>query len=297
MTTLLPSRRAVVRSVLADLARVSLRSPRVPRHIRWLARLTGFANQRIRLQGFSVNIRGQRLFADSLDRILAALLWKYRLLGDLETRLMKQFVANGMVAVDIGANIGYYTLVLATSVGSDGTVYAFEPEPRNFNQLARFISVNGHRNIKAFQSAVSDRSGPGLLFLSEQNGGDHRIYDRSGLRESLEIDNVALDEVLAQLPRVDFIKMDIQGAEMRALLGMRELVGRSRGMKMICEFWPAALEMFGVEPGEFLSKLDELGFSVAYINEEECCVQRLDRAELLSMCEGGEYVSLWLERG
>ena len=83
-----------------------------------------------------------------------------------ETELFKKMVQDGMVVVDIGANIGYYTLIAAKLVGNKGIVYAFEPEPSNYELLCQNIAINGYTNVVPIEKAVSKTSGKTKLYVN-----------------------------------------------------------------------------------------------------------------------------------
>jgi FkbM family methyltransferase len=123
-----------------------------------------------------------------------------------------------MVAFDIGANAGYYTLALSRLVGDAGHVYAFEPVARSVNYLQRHIELNKLRNVTVAQLAIS--SGHGLLSFD-----DFRISkDNSYLVPSSSLDEF----ISAGYPRPDFIKMDIEGAEKMALDGATSVLSERK---------------------------------------------------------------------
>ncbi len=187
-----------------------------------------------------------------------------------ETELVKREVKNNYTVLDLGANIGYYTLIFARLVGSCGKVFSFEPDPENFKILAKNVEINRYRNVYLTKKAVSDKTSNTLLYLSEANAGDHRIYDSGDGRKSVQIETVRLDDFFENNPpKIDFIKMDIQGAEGGALLGMRGLLKASKNLKILSEFWPFGLKRFGTEPEEFLRQLEGLGFKLYEVKELE----------------------------
>jgi FkbM family methyltransferase len=187
----------------------------------------------------------------------------------MATRLMLDIVKRGHTVVDVGANIGYYTLIMSRLVGPRGKVVAFEPEPRNFALLKDNIELNGLKNVELVQKAVTDRCAPEKLFLSSDNQGDHRLFHASSERTSCEVDAVSLDSCpLLKDAVVDFVKIDTQGAELRVLDGMVGIVNRSRGrLSLMMELSPRLLEMSGFTVELLLQRLDALQARVYWPGE------------------------------
>ena len=236
------------------------------------------------------------IYVNSVDRLVAALLWKNSLMSGFESKLYRDTVKNGMTVLEIGANIGFFTLLFSKLAGETGKVFAFEPDPDNFRLLEKNITANNRKNTVCVKKAVSKRSGTERLFISEEHRGDHRIYDSSDGRKSVEIETAAIDDFLPPGAAVNFIKMDIQGAEHLALTGMEGTIKNSGPLTMICEFSPDLLKKAGADPAEFLKKLEGLGFALGYIDEDTQSIVRAGAAELLAKCAGEAYLNLYLEK-
>jgi FkbM family methyltransferase len=214
----------------------------------------------------SVVVQGHRMWLDRNDTLELATRELYE---PTETGIVLREVKSGDVVLDIGANIGYYTLIMARLTGPSGQVFAFEPDALNFQLLQKNVQQARYSHVAPVNSAVSDRSGEGRLYRNEVNGGDHRLYDSSDGRASVAVRVVAIDDFLSgKNTRVHFVKMDIQGAEMAALRGMQSLIRDNPGIKLLTEFWPAGLNRSGTEPRDFLRLLTELGFEVYEVSEE-----------------------------
>lgn len=187
------------------------------------------------------------------------------------TRVFTELIKEGMNVVDIGANIGYYTLLAARKVRPDGKVYAFEPEPQNFKLLLGNLRLNGYENAVAIQKAVSNKAGTASLFLSPRGSTSHSLLpSRDRSKGTITIEAVTLDEFFEAegSPAIQVIKMDIEGWEMEALDGMRKLIAHNSPLKMIVEFYPWGLSGRGISPRALTSKLIELGFTLSAIDEE-----------------------------
>lgn len=193
----------------------------------------------------------------------------------------------GMVVLDVGAHIGYYARICARLVGSNGRVVAFEPHPRTFGVLqantARFAGID------ALQIAAAEQEGSAQLhdyLMMSASGSLH--YDaslhelqraqlsefdiaprmNSGFsRQTYDVRTAPIDACLAELgiERVDLVKMDIEGAEIDALRGMRQTISNSPGLTLIMEYNPQALHSFGHDPAAALDEVLRMGFSQMFM--------------------------------
>ena len=158
----------------------------------------------------------QRVRAASLDRLVFLALHRAGLLGAEEAQLLRKLVGEGMQVVDIGANIGLYTLLLAQLAGKAGRVFAFEPEPNLFSMLCDNCATNGALNVTPFQCAAGDANGRAMFQRSTFNSGDNRLGESRSNVKPIEVEVARLDDVLP-VRRVQFIKLDVQGHELGAL--------------------------------------------------------------------------------
>ena len=240
----------------------------------------------------SVMVQGHRMWLDDRDTLELA---THEIYEPMETDIFKKQIKPGNTVLDIGANIGYYTLISARLVGPLGRVYAFEPDPANFRLLQKNVEANGYANVVLVNKAVSNKTGKLRLYLNPANRGDHRVYDSKDGRPSLEIETVALDRFFKPLDKkIHFIKMDIQGAEALALEGMKGLVGKNKRIKLVTEFSPASLKLAGSRPESYLKSLKLLGFSLFEISEKKKSIQPVKPAQLLKRPWGGseDYTNL-----
>jgi FkbM family methyltransferase len=223
------------------------------------------------------------LHDDATDPYISGALVRTGVFEPFETEWTAHELRPGDTVLDVGANIGYFTLHFARLVGPHGRVFAFEPDPANFALLKRNVAVNGYRNVELVPAAVSDRTGATHLFRSDSNAGDHRAYDSADGRAAVAVETVALDRYLDRPGlRIDFIKMDIQGSEWHALRGMRGLLARHPRLKMLMEFWPVGLRRCGASAAAVLGLLEEAGFSLYEMEEAHRRVGRTDARRLLA---------------
>ena len=148
---------------------------------------------------------------------------------------------------------------------------AAEPEPTNAAILRENLQVRALScAVEVAEVALGDKAGVAMLALAGKQKGDHRIVKGAGARHgvTIEVPIVALDEIAAAWPRVDFLKMDIQGSELRALRGMRSVLNRSPDPILLVEFWPYGLRFCGSDPRSLLEELRGLGFALWEVTDE-----------------------------
>ena len=204
----------------------------------------------------STVIHGFPIELDAEDSLGLSLFGSYE---PEETALVQSVVQPGDVVIDLGACIGYYTLLFSKLVGPSGRVVAFEPAPDSSAILQRNVSKNGLTNVTIVNAAAGATSGAGALQLSA-NRMDHHTQSQSAA-DAVPIDIVALDSYFPESMTIDFVKMDIQGAEPAALRGMERILARSPNARILLEFWPDGIRRAGEDPDAFLSHLRSLGFS------------------------------------
>lgn len=197
-----------------------------------------------------------------------------------ETKLVLGLCRPGDVCVDIGAMIGYYTLLLANRSGDGGRVYAFEPDQRNFDLLQDNVRMNRYDHVVLRQAVVGAASGTTTLYPApDEFRGDNRAYGTSQ-REGVDVDMVAIDDVVDG--PVDLVKIDVQGYEGYVLEGMRRTIERSEQLMMLVEYAPTLLEEAGTDPRGFLSELSALGFRLFEIDEPAKRTRGTDAETLLA---------------
>ena len=222
------------------------------------------------------------------DRHFAPCLRHHALWEPAETLALLRMLQPGMTVVDVGAHVGYYSVLCAQRVGRAGRVIAFEPEAQNRRLLHANLLLNDCANVAVHASAVDAAAGSARLFLSDSNRGDHRLQAVAG-RRSVAVDTVSLDAALAGLA-LDFVKIDTQGAEPRVLHGMAGLIASQRErLGMMLEFAPGLLSRAGVATDSFaaqLAALDARVYRVA-LQGRQVTLTRLDplRAALALLAE------------
>lgn len=172
-------------------------------------------------------------------------------------KVIKENVKEGDVCVDVGASIGYVTLQLARQAGKTGKVLAFEPTDNQCEYIKKNVKLNGYENVEVHNLAAYDKTEDNFVrrdtVMNDKMEGllnnPKRIQVNAGFEK--RISGVALDDVLPE--KVDFIKMDIDGSEPRALKGLIKTFERNPQLKMVIEFYPEVQKKLGNNPDEMMA--------------------------------------------
>jgi FkbM family methyltransferase len=234
-----------------------------------------------------VSIDGANLEFDARDAMIAKKIALYGMYEPHLHRLLLESVGAGDTAIDVGANVGLHTIALAQRVGPRGCVFAFEPDPANFSLLQRNIARNHCTNVRAFQTALSDRTGEALLYQSSNNRGALSLCSEN-VRTPAPLAPVAVatrrgDELIPQaVKRLRLVKIDVEGAEPLVVKGLRETLRRHRGITVVLEFLPTFIRNFGCDPLEFLLDLEREGFHFTMLEESSGIMHRIGRLDELA---------------
>lgn len=186
------------------------------------------------------------------------------------TAVFRRTVHPGMNVLDIGANIGYFTMLSASLAGPSGGVFAIEPNPDSVKLLEASRRENGFENVRIFQVAAG--RAPGLLVLNRasSNAMTSAVPDSiSHLVRSTTVPSFRIDDLVPPDVKIDLVKIDVEGAEYNALLGARGLIGRCHPT-IVSEFSPKTMPgISGIDGMGYLRfLLDELGYRISVIDPE-----------------------------
>jgi len=189
-----------------------------------------------------------------------------RLYEPNETILLKKLLKKDMNVINIGANIGYFTLLAARQIGSHGKVFAFEPFPKAVDLLRKNIDANGYSNVEVIPMAVSNKVGTSRLALKSDTA--HNFISETTLEyETIDVPITTIDEY-TKSQKIDFIIMDAEGYEPLILDGMSQTLAKNPQIQIITEFNPYTLEVAGNSGEKFVKKIEQLGFTISIINSE-----------------------------
>lgn len=199
-----------------------------------------------------------------------------------EGRFLRSILKPGMHALDVGANIGYFTLLMARQVGPSGRVLAIEAEPENFRYLRANVELNGLANVELLPVAAHRTAGLVTITRNTENPGGSRVVGQSG-GQTWPVQAVRLDDVLDPEMPIDVIKIDIEGMDHAAVESLERTIQRWRPTVLV-ELNPGNTEAFGDVPREVLRFYRELGFEVRLLGGDALRLNReseMDLGELL----------------
>jgi len=242
-----------------------------------------------------IDVQGSKMYLDRAYEKASCCTLVMDLYEPLMTDIFKKSLKRGDIVVDVGAYIGYYSLLASRIIGSEGKVYAFEPEPQNWSLLNKNIELNGYNNILPLQKAVSKECGTTRLFISRW-GTSHSLKGQDTGKGFIDVETTSLDEFFKDKNHpIDIIKMDVEGAEMDALLGMGRIIKQNKNLKMFVEFRPFRTRRAIYSAEEFLLKLWSYNFLTSIIDEQGKCLKRISDINQLTDTAEVAY-NLFLER-
>ena len=200
------------------------------------------------------------------------------------TAFLKEHLQEGMTFVDIGANVGFFTLTAATKVGKSGKVIAVECNPRNCELIYLSLHRNGFDEVTVYPFALGEAQklmslswGFSNGFVTELTNDDEDV--------GFIVPAVTLDSLLRNESRVDVIKMDIEGSEAKAWQGMQETIARHRPV-FLMEFFPTLLErVSAVRSDHFLESIFACGYSAAVLRRDQEMVTAQSTSEVIAEWE------------
>jgi len=216
-----------------------------------------------------------------------------------ETQLILRQTKIGDTVADVGANIGYYTILLADKVGKNGKVYAFEPDKINFEILIKNIKANNLENVVAVNAAVGRKIGKIKLYKSKENLGDHKLYetlrpsDTSLDREAVQI--IKLDDFVKE--KVNLMKIDTQGWEPEVIEGAKEIIKKNKPI-IFLEYSPASYKEAKLDGQKMMNFLRNIYPKIWWIDEWLYIYKNLSQENIDKICSLNKtgYADLWMKK-
>jgi FkbM family methyltransferase len=176
-----------------------------------------------------------------------------------ETAAVRRVVRRGDTVVDVGAHIGWYTVLLADLVGPAGAVIALEPFPQSFGALEQNVARNGSAHVTALRVAASDRSCTTTLGRQPDSDSGSVTIGHRGVEDLADVETRPLDEVLRETGEVALLKVDVEGHEAQVLAGADEVLARTQ--HVLIELNERALTASGSSGSAIRALLRDAGFA------------------------------------
>lgn len=211
-----------------------------------------------------------------------------------EIELLNKYLQKNDVVLDIGANIGFYAKILSDIVGPNGKVHCFEPDKTNFYHLQNYCK--GRNNIVLNNKAVGPKNEILKIYTSKNLNVDHRTYKPDEYADEIEIEALKIDDYLEINKKIDFIKIDIQGFEMQAIMGMERTLTENKNIKLISEFWPYGLKKAGSSVIEYFNFLTGKGFNCYLLEKNSLQKLTLEKVESIKSLGEQHYFNIFVSR-
>lgn len=253
-----------------------------PKPLRWLANRILCS-----LIPPEIHVRGATVIPNPHDPVVCGAL----ALGVYEKSEISFFCERlrpGMTFVDVGANVGLYA-ALAINQGA-GKVLAIEPLPETFAFLQKTLAANVTSSpIVAENVAAGREKGTLTLHCNPDNKGDNRLYADPMLAQSYDVAVETLDDLCERhgIPHIDFLKIDVQGAEWLVIDGALRILSQSPGCLLMTEFWPDGIRKSGGDPRAYLDALASVGFELSELVGDK--IEPLDAEKLIKTTTGRSY--------
>lgn len=209
------------------------------------------------------------------------------------TTALARALRPGSFCVDIGANHGYYTMLLADGAGPDGRVLALEPNPALAELLALTLEVNGfdRRTLVVQQAATDGTASTVRLVIPRRRGACATICRAPSAAEiAIDVEAASVDDLTAAWPRVDLVKIDAEGAEPIIWRGMRRTIARNPRLIVMLEFVASRYD----DPRGFLRTIDADGFALRHVAHDSS-IETLTEEQALTDGDGDGWM-LFLAR-
>ena len=183
-----------------------------------------------------------------------------------EAAWLRGVLRGGQTVLDVGANVGYFTLLAAQTIGAAGTVVAVDPDAANLRLLRANVWRGGCDNVRIVAAAASDERGLLALRRNASNAGDHQVHAQPGPGDVL-VPVVVLDDVLDGAP-VDVVKVDTQGVDHLVVRGLRRTLQASPRARLMVEFWLDGMDERGIDAAGVLREYRALGRPVCVLGDD-----------------------------
>jgi len=212
----------------------------------------------------------------------------YGVYGELDTEIVKSQINKGDIVVDVGASIGYYSLIFAKAVGKEGHVFAFEPRPERFELLKKNVEINGYHNVTIEQMAILDQNGETDFYYSKNQKTGFKLEvsekDKEMISEKATAKTVRLEDYFKEREiqnKIKFIKSDVDGPEF-AVLKSAGCILENKDLKVFFEWDYEYMKIAGDNPEEVLELLYKNNFKIYSPDFKNNKYSPIEKSDLLS---------------
>ncbi len=188
------------------------------------------------------------------------------------SQLLLRVLRDGDTAIDVGANVGFFTILAASLVGPSGRVVSFEPDPANRARLNNTYAINGYQHCTLVENPVSDKPGPVEFFINSDDSGGNALWDPAQFpgnvksqaqKKVMQVQATTLDDEIARLKLATpkLIKVDTEGADQRVLEGARKLLSKAAVPFVVSELHEFGLAKMNCTQESFRGYMEGLGYS------------------------------------
>lgn len=261
-----------------------------------IAESSALAFNQLPLWRSECRVWGLRFTAATFERWLYLRLHRLGHMGRKECAALRRIVRPGMTVLDVGGNLGLYTLLLSRLVGPTGRIVTFEPDPDLFALLKHNCELNVCTNVEMHNVALGRQRDRLKLRRMILNSGDNTLAagGRGLFRREVDIDVVALDEFLPGL-RPDLVKVDVQGWELEVLRGMERTLSACPQASLYLEYWPEGMRRAGYTADELARFLRERGYRLQ-LAETGRTLDEAALADLTARLTGLKHADLYATR-
>lgn len=199
-------------------------------------------------------------YEDLARFLFSKIVAKWEPISEIQTK-------TGQIIIDVGSNVGYYTLKFAKDVGKTGKIISVEPDPDTFYILKKNCKLNNFTNVELYNFAIGDHSGIEKLFKSKTHSGKSSLSSNSDKsNDFVTVELVTLDELLEdKFPNIDWLKIDVEGSELGVIKGCPNILSKTK--KILLEIHEEVLKKQNEKPEEIIKILTDSGFKIRTFNE------------------------------
>jgi len=225
---------------------------------------------------FLINYYGGKIYLNLKESYMMI----ERALGVYEywkTHLFINLIKPGMIAVDVGANKGYFSLLFAKLMGDKGKVLSFEPDPNNCFWIEKSINANKYTSIKLYQIALSNKDGEATFYPGKKSGWGSLFFSKNASapdKNPLRVKTLRLDSILKEegLENIDIIKIDVEGSDLLVLKGAENFLKKSKNVKLVMDIDVKSED----EKQQLFKFLISCGFKIYSIGKELKLIKKIE---------------------